>query len=428
MATALPSIYQQVIDQAGKTPGVNQQDLAQASNQFKVEQIPQENTLNYTLQQLQGASDRDINSQAKYGDLADKRIGDVGTQLQQTLQGNVGKIGDIYSQGQQSVGSAYDQANQVLQSAGQSIQSNLGDTASRLGLGEALKSRSQFDLNPQARLQSNLDIMTGRNASAKAAGTANLATLGTQLSAIAQKAVGDSAQNTAQKRQDTATQVLKTIGDIQTKTNESTQGILQKYHDLASVAGAKFSNLLTAATSSRNAVERQNSLDALKVQMDMANLQLKQQSNDIAASKAARTNDPNSLTNQKTQLEIDKLKSDKDKTTYISDSQGNSQLMDYLNQSRGGGALTGTQYAGIQNFINKNAGAASALNTDPYKYLTMLAQQQSVSGKDGLINLPMTSGTTYKQKNYTVPLQVLLDALTARYQNVGTAAKIGKKI
>ena len=428
MAIALPSIYQQVIDTANKTKGLNPQDLALATNQFQIEMVPQEQSLQNTLQQLQGTADRDMTAQSKYGDIADKRIGDIGTQLQSTLQGNVGKIQDIYNQGQQSVGSAYDQASQVLQGAGQSIQQNLQGTADRLGLQQGLQSRSQFDLNPQQRLQTNLDLMVGRNASAKAAGTANLATLGTQLSAIAQKAVGDSAQNTAQKRQDTAYSVLKTIGDIQTKTNESTQEILGKYQSLASVAGAKFNSLLSSATTARTAIERQNAMDALKVQMDLANLQIKQERNQIAASKAAKVDDPNSLANQKTQLEIDKLKRDADKGSYISDAQGNSQLMDYLNQSRGGGALSGTQYAGIQNFINKNAGAASALNTDPYKYLTMLAQQQSASGKDGLINLPVTSGSKYKQKDYTVPLQVLLDALTARYQNVGTAAKIGKTI
>lgn len=444
MATApvnLPSIYKSIQAPAGANP----QDVKSVQDQMTMQFAPQESNITNTINTIQGYLDRDISAQQQYGQVADQKIADIGTDLAGKLQGNVGAIGGIFDKGVAQVGGAYDEAAQANQASTTSIMDRLKGSAGILGQDQALKA-DPYGTDPISRLMASQATTGQRIAAGKAGSTANLAELGTSLKGIAQKAVGDSEREYAQKRTDVATQVLKVIGQLQTTAQTGIQEQLQKFSQLAEIEGPTFRKLLADATSSRNKAEA----DAAKAAFDQwAKIQTLNQGqqkieqgntrNAIAAAKASAGDDPNSLTNIYKRLQIEdlggKIDARNKQGTYIGDAEGNSRLMDYLNQirrpDRGSPGISGTAYSGIQNFINQNmtqATMSGMYNTsDPVKILASIAQQ-SIDPKTGKVKLPVTAGSKYKQEDYQVDYQTLLDAFQMRFGNVGTSAKIGAPI
>lgn len=416
MVAALPSIYQSIQAPAGANP----QDVQSTRDQMAMQFAPQENSITHTINTLNQYLQRDTATQQQYGQIADHKIADIGNEVASKLQGNVGAIGDIYKQGGQAVGSAYDEAANTVNQSSQSIMDRIRSSAAQLGQGQALKADA-YGNDPISRLMANQATQESRIATGKAGSVSNLATLGTSLQGIAQKAVGDSVQNYAQKRADVATQVLKVIGQLQATTNTSIQDQLQKFSDLAQTEGPAFRTLLTQATQTRNATERQAALDSFSQMAKLTELNQGQQRLD-------QSNDPNSLDNIIKGQTIAKNQAGLDSQKYSDSGVGNQNMMDWLNDLRvNKKVLSGTQYAGIQNFINQNAATASALNQNPYDYLVGLAQ--SKAGVGGMVPTPKSSGSKYSDANYNVPLQVLIDALSKRYTGVAsTSAKIGTKI
>ena len=408
--------------------GTNPQDAQQAQDAMAVEYTPQVNTINQTIQTIQSYLDRDVGAQQQYGQIADQKISQIGSELAQTLQGNVQKTGDIYSQGSQKVGAAYDEAGATLKGVNESLMSGLTKSAANLGQSSALAG-SQFSMNPLERLSAESGILQQRNATGKAAATSNLETLGTQMKAIAQKAVGDSEQGYAQKRSNVVADVLRTIGNLQMTSNESTTKLLQQYANLAETAGPKFRLMLSEAASARTKAEIEVANRSFDNALKLANLE-------VAQGKANQQNDPNSLDNIiKGQTIAKNDQALQGGLMYKSPAEGNAAMQSMLDQARrpdrGSDGLSGTQVAGIQNFINNNLGQASMSGiyntTNPIDILASIAQQ-NIDPKTHLVNLPMTLGTKYKQEGYQVDMQTLLEMLTARFGNVGTAAKIGTKI
>lgn len=419
----LPSIHQNIAAPAGSNP----QDVQLAKDQLAMTYAPQEMGINTAIDFINQNLSRDVSAQQNYGQIADQKIGQIGADLANTLQGNVGKVSDIYKQGTAEVGNAYDQAMNTLQGIGQSVQAPIKQGMANYGI-----QQDQFGRDPLSRLQGDLAVYQSRTAAGKAAATSNLTTLGTQLTAIAQKAVGDSVKDYAQKRTDVATQVLKTIGQLQSTANLGVMEQLQKFSVLAETAGPMFRTLLSQATSARNEAERQNAKDQLDYMIKMSDMQ------DKALSRAEK-NDPNSLDNISKRLGIEKsvleLEDLQTRPKYISDAEGQSNLMSWLNanvrKDRKSPGLSGTEHAGIQNFIKQNIPQtvlSGIYNTeDPAAILRSLAYQ-NVDPKTGKVNLPVTSGSKYKQSDYQTDPETLLEALIARFQNVGSAAKIGTKI
>lgn len=422
--------------QIGTPAGTNPKDAQQAQDAMAIETTPQVNSINSMIQTIQGYLDRDVAAQQNYGTIADQKLSEIGTQLAQQLQGNVGKIGDIYSQGSQTVGKAYDEAGATLQGVNKDLMSGLQSKAAKLGQTAALHPGSQFSANPLERLSAESGILQQRNATGKAAATSNLDTLGTQMKAIAQKAVGDSEQDYAQKRSNVASTVLRTIGELQLKSNESTQSLLQKYSDLVETAAPKFRQLLQGITAARTEAEHQNAMDAFKQQLDLAQLGVSQQNANTASAKAFKEDDPNSLDNQIKMQTLAKGERELGRGSYIDDAQGNENLMAYLNgivrkDRKDPNGISGTAYAGIQNFINQYGSQSSISGiyntTDPVAILRAKVQE-SIDPKTGKVNLPVTAGSKYKQSDYQVDIQTLLEAIGQRYTNVGTGAKVGGKI
>lgn len=418
---ALPSIYKNIQAPAGTDPA----DAQQAKDQMAITYGPQESTITSTINQLNQVLGQDIQGQQQFGQVADQRISSIGNNLAQQLQGNVGAIGDIFQKGQGQVGAAYDEEAKTLGDAGASIQSGLTARAKALGQSQAL-APDVYGTDPLARLSGSLALLQGRAAVDKASSVSNMAQLGSSLQSIAQKAVGDSQANYAQKRADIATDVLKTIGQLKVQTNQKTGDLLQKFSDLAAQEGPAFRQILNQVTSARTSAERQVALDNINTQLKMMDLSIKQQT-------ASAANDPNSLSNQLKQAQLIGANytnaTNAAKPTSIGDAEGNTRLTTFLNALRNDPEvkLPGTQAAGIANFINQNASTAAAMKESPYQFLVGLAQQNA-AGNKGLVKLPKSSGSKYPDSDYQVPLGVLLSALDARFTNVGSALKIGTKV
>jgi hypothetical protein len=413
----LPSIYQSIAAPAGANPV----DVQSTRDQMAMTYAPQESSITNTINQLNQVLGTDIQTQQQYGQVADQKISDIGNQVAQKLQSGVGAIGDIFSQGTQKIGSAYDEAANTVNQSSQSIMDRIKSSAGQLGQTQALKADA-YGNDPISRLMANQATQQSRIATGKAGSLANIGGLGTALQGIAQKAVGDSVQNYAQKRADVATQVLKVIGQLQTTTNQSIATQLQKFSDLAQTEGPAFRTLLSQATTSRNAADRQAANDAFSHYIQAANLGIAQQNADAK-------NDPTSLDNIIKGQTIQKNQAGLDSTlTYKDDASGTQDLMDFVNDQRVNAKnINGTQYAGILNFINQGAPIAGSLNVSPYTYLVQQAQGLT---KGNTVDLSgyKSSGSTYGDAGYQVPLNTLLEALKLRYQNVGTAKQIGAKV
>jgi hypothetical protein len=427
MAIDLPSILKSL--KATPGGGITGADIQSATDQMTTQFAPQESSITNVINQIQGQLGTDVAAQQQYGTNADSKIAEVGNQLKDQLQGNVGTIGDIYKSGGAAVGADYDQGLSDIRGAGQALRDRLSQSASALGQDQTLQA-NPYGSDPISRLMAQQASAETGMIKSKADRQSNLATLGTQLQGIAQKAVGDSERQFSQKRADLARDVMKSISQLQLTSTQAMNAQLQKYSDLAATEGSTFRTLINQAATARTATERQAALDA----MDLAYKQSQIDKNTAEASKATaqakKVDDPNNLDNILKELRIEQLDTklhaapgDK----YLSAAEGQSKLMDYLNSivrpDRKSEGISGTQYAGIQNFINQNAGQASALNQDPYASLVALAQSKASGGK---VDLPVSAGSSYGQKDYNIPLDILLDAIGQRYIGAATTgAKVG---
>lgn len=427
MAISLPSIYQNL----KAAPGENQADVKSATDQMLEQFAPQESSITNVINQIQGQLNTDVAAQQQYGQVADQKIMEVGNQLKDQLQGNVGAIGDIYKAGGAAVGADYDQGIADVRGAGQAIRDRLSQSASALGQEHTLQA-NPYGSDPISRLLAQQASAETGMIKGKADRQANLATLGTQLQGIAQKAVGDSEREYAQKRTDIARDVLRSVSQLQLTSTQAINSQLQKYSELAATEGATFRTLIRQAASARTAAERQAALDAMDIAYKQSQITKNTAEANKATAEANKASDPNNLDNILKGLRIEDLdtKLHGDKPTYLSAAEGNQNLLDYLNsvvrKDRNSPGISGTQYAGIQNFINQYSGDASALNADPYNYLIGKAQS---TAQGNMVNLPVSAGSKYGQKDYNVPLDILLDAISKRYTGTASSgSKVGTRI
>jgi len=330
----------------------NPGDVQYATDAINAEYIPQENAIDRALEILTQTSERDISAQQKYGAVADEKMGQIGEQLAATLTGGVAATKDIFNQGIGNVGKYYDEASGVQAGSDRASISGIDAVAGGLGHGAAGDS-------VLARLQQEGSNIQARAAGNKAASKSNLETLSAQLQAIGQAAVGDSQRNSAQKREDLATQVLDNITEIQKRTGEETGDLMAKFVSLAQTKSAKFRNLLADVAKARTQQEHDNAMDALTMQIkqqkhsaDMANIssQIAKRGtdSDIAVAKFASSE----------QTKADKAKTEaKDKAKNVTYSKGHqgltSWMRNYWKDPKTGGQVKGAgpQKGAIRDFI-----------------------------------------------------------------------------
>lgn len=403
-------------------PGANPQDVQYATNQINTEFQPQENSLQQALNVLTSNLQSDTQAQQRYGDLADQRLVSIGGQLKQSLQQGADTTGQIYQQGAQQVGAGYDQASQQIQQVGQGLQQSLVSGANKLGLGEALQSHNQYDLNPLARLQAEFGNIQARNIAGKAGAVGNMQALGTAMQGIAQQAVGSSEQNFAQKRADLMTGIQKTIGDLQLQTGAKTQDILNQFMSLAATKGPKFQNILSDLATARSKAEYQHAQDALKnaiaaqkVQLSAASLQEKQRHN--TATEAAA--------NFKAGLNPDGTPMSTNTFIGGSGQHGLDQWMktqgSYFDDSPEGQSTK----ASLMNFLNAvetrkpSKNETLGLSKTPDKFT--IAMTRLAKNKEGdSVNFELPSG-----QQISVPYEKMEEAIRIYFGKYGTAKTVG---
>lgn len=387
--------------------GYHPEDVQSARDQLTMQTAPQINSINGIIQQIQGYLDRDIAAQQQFGTAADQKIAAVGEQLGQFLQGNVGKIGDIYNQGQQQVGAAYQGAENTMGNVGKQLAGYVQNKADLYGQ-QTTTPGDQFNLDPLQRMAAEGDILKGQFAAGGAAAKSNLATLGTQMQGIAQKTVGDEARNYAQKRGDLASQVLGNIGKLQLGAQSGTMEQLREYASLAQTAPAKFRQMLTELSGGRAKATAEAQQQAFENQLALAKL--------MPEPKAA---DP--LGDYSKQLDI--LQKEKDlglapgEKGYapLTEAKGIHGVREWMKRNNKDGHFRSSTYG----LINE-AAADYMPGFDPLaEALTLLNTKPR--DKKGNVLLMNEHGT----KQYAVPMAEVAKALQIYFGKMGTA-KSGK--
>lgn len=254
--------------------GANPEDAASALSKLNATDQPQAQSLTDIYNLISGALDRDTQAQQQYGAAADQKIVDIGGQLQSLLQGNVQATQNIFGQGRDQIGGAYDQAAQNLQGL-QGLQGNLSGRAAQLGLDPNVST------DPLLRLQGELGVLQGRNANSKADALANNEQLGSAMSGLAQERVGFAGQDTAQRRNDLNRDNLSALAGINSYASSKGTDVLSQLAQLSGSRGARLDDIITQLGTTR-----------FNNSMDLANLNIKQQDSNTkqqAASTQAAT-------------------------------------------------------------------------------------------------------------------------------------------
>ena len=246
---------------------------------------------------LQAQLNQGVQTEQGYGNIGDKRLQDIYNQLQQSLQQNVGAIGDIYSKGKGNIAQAYNEALGNQQGQGSDVMQQLQAEAQRLGIGAATP-------ESLARVQNTLQQYTGRTQREKAGSIANIETLGTQRQAIGQQAVGAAGQEGAQRRANLLDATQKAIADLQNtyakgrvdlarSTSDNLKELGGKLTDLLGARGKDLEEQIHKIFDARTAAERQAAMDAAQIALQRSAQSLEQQkfayakSQDAAAAKKA---------------------------------------------------------------------------------------------------------------------------------------------
>lgn len=414
-------------------PGVNPDDWNQANSQMTMKYGPQAQGYYDQYNQIQSTLQSDTAAQQQFGQTADKNMADIANTLHGQLQQGADTTGQIYQAGQQKVGGLYDELIGGIGQQGNEVQDILQKQAQRTGQDESL---SKFS-NPLGRIQAGIAEMKARAELAKGSSVSNLMTLGTQMQSIAQSRVGSSDQEYASKRADLQKQVQATIGKLQLESMTEGNKVLSQLTTMAGTKAADMQNTLLQLGNARSHDE----LERLKLQLDHDDKQARLL---LEAHKAIAENDPNSLSNQLKQAQLDKLNKEAgtDPLRYISQSQGFQNMNDVLNTMRrttpagshmateaGGadvGKLTNSQIGAIQRFVDQNLSAVTAAGTysvDPSTAMMALIGQKS---KNGTIDLSEYKGPDAKKGySYKVNVDVLWPIIQSLFTNVGPASKTG---
>ena len=253
----LPNLQKSV---TGNIPaGSSSGDVSQALDLLQLQHQPKITTVGSSIQQLQKLLEQDTAAQQKYGQIADTKITEIGNQLSQNLGLGVKATGDIFSGAASKVQQGYQAADKSMGDLTQGLTGGLSSLAQGLGQGQALSGYG----NPIERLNAqSIANRTGAQASGAAA-QGNLNTLGATMQGIGQQGIANSQQEYAGKRADVAKMVAGNIADLQIKTGQGIQDLLDNLTDIAMNYGAEFRTTLSQVTSARTEAEREAANDQL---------------------------------------------------------------------------------------------------------------------------------------------------------------------
>ncbi len=256
---------------------VRQRALDLVAQQFD----PQSRQVKGNLSTLENSLTRDVATQRGFGRSGDRVIKGAYGQLAGQLQQGVGQTANIYNQGASAVGAGYDKASQYNNTALDRVLSEVNSNAQRLGLQAAVP-------QGEADLRGRMAEIEGMNQSGKASAVGNLQGLGTSMTGIARKAVGDSQREGASRRAGLQEQVLGALAELQSTAAQGRKGYLDELTGIESDRGKATRTTTTQLVEEANERERVARLDKLQEEIQRANLQLERDKFGQAKSQADR--------------------------------------------------------------------------------------------------------------------------------------------
>jgi hypothetical protein len=265
--------------------GQNPEDWQQAHTLVDLEYQPAVSDVYRQMDIIQGFLDRDINTQKQYGEIADKRLGDIYNQLGGQLEAGVEQTGKIYGEARGRVGEAYDKSVQDIQGFGQGLQGGLAQQAQALGV----EGVATGYMNPIDRVKATIAGLSAKATAAKAGSLANLDTLSAEMQAVGKSRVAGAAQEGTQKRADLAKNVQGAITKLQITGQQDTLAKLGKLTDLAETRGKALTTTLQKLADARSERELTAAKFQLQQEETAFNRMIKLRDQTLQESKA---NDP----------------------------------------------------------------------------------------------------------------------------------------
>lgn len=244
-------------------------DRQRARDLVELQFGPQRNSIKNALDYLQMMLTRDVDTQERFAGIADERLGNIYSELNQLLEGNAGRIQDLYSNAQSNIGGFYDQAAQTMSQTGQGIQDAIAQSAETLGL-----SNSGADEAALQRLQGQLGNIQSMHAGSKAGALGDLESLGANYGSSAIQAISDAARQGAFERSGLQRDVQSTIAELQGTAAGDRYGLLNELTNLAQQYGAAHRTTLQDLLENRLDRERQGRLDTLAEEIQRGTLDI----------------------------------------------------------------------------------------------------------------------------------------------------------
>jgi hypothetical protein len=194
--------------------------------------------------------------QENFGERHDEKLAGISELLQNQLGQVTDRTQQAYKGASNTIQDAYGRAQQSSQGASEDVLSALQQQMQRLGLMEAGR-------DPNAMLQQQQTDMSGRHAISGAGATGNAEALGADMTSLAAKTQGDSAQEWGQKRDALGQQVMATVNEINREYNNARDQVMGELRAVESSRGMAMRSTLEEVIENRLERERQAKLDQL---------------------------------------------------------------------------------------------------------------------------------------------------------------------
>lgn len=410
--------------------GSNSGDVSQALDLLNMQFQPQVTTVGSSIQQLQKLLEQDTAASQKYGQIADAKVSEIGDKLSQNLGLGVKATQDIFGNAASQVGQTYQNADKSMGDLTQGITSNLSNVAQGLGQSQSLSGYG----NPVDRLNAQSIANRTQAQASGAAAQSNLQGLGGSLAGIAQQRVGSSQQEYAGLRAQIAKDVQGNIAELQVKTNQGIQELLDNLTDIASTYGANFRTTLQQISQTRNAAERDAANDEIANMLKMMQLQKGQQDMQMDAQRYQQNAemhpldmlskslgiDRANLGMQEAGLDILKKQGDLSGAATKGEYSGRKGLDQWLQDTGQRGYFGGSvrRLIGQGPDLASQAGAENLTNVDPYDAVRQYVEQNR---QGNTIQFPTPAGSPSKTKrDYQFDVNDVLTALDIYFNKYGS--------
>lgn len=231
---------------------------------------PQVRQINRGLTGLENALSRDVATQRGFAQEGSRTIRGAYDLLGRSLQAGVGQTRAIYDRGTNQIAGQYDRASQFNNTALDNVLAKVNGNAQRLGLEAAVP-------QGEADLRGNLAEIEALNQTSRAQSLANLTSLGTAMTGIAQKGVANAQREGASQQASLQSQVLNAITGAQAEAAQGRYNFMDELRGIESDRGRATRTTIEQLLEEQQERERQERLDRLAEEMQRGNLDLQRQ-------------------------------------------------------------------------------------------------------------------------------------------------------